>query len=271
MTDIDAELAELFDLDYGDCTDDLSFYEGLARRGAGPVLELGVGAGRVAVSFIGEGGSSLGEWHEAINLCAVRRLPAIFCVQNNQTALSTPVSDQSAVRVFADKAAGYGVPGITIDGTDPDAVAAAFAWAAERARAGAGPTLVELGEFLIPPCPFRAIGSSLSQGPPAASAERPRRHSWSTALASPSAQGPRSPDWRTRSNSGATCETPSRSGEPSTRWRSVSGRFTSSSTMPATASMGRSKTSGARTARSSSVRMSWGPSGARRRRHSARS
>ena len=102
------------------------------------------GTGRVAVSFIGEGGSSLGEWHEAINLCAARRLPAIFCVQNNQTALSTPVADQSAARVFADKAAGYGMPGVTLDGTDPDAIAAAFTWAAERARAGHGPTLIEL-------------------------------------------------------------------------------------------------------------------------------
>ena len=102
------------------------------------------GRGRVALSFIGEGGSSLGEWHEAINLCAARKLPAVFCVQNNQTALSTPVPDQSAVRVFADKAAGYGVPGITIDGTDPDEVAAAFAWAVERARAGRGPALIEL-------------------------------------------------------------------------------------------------------------------------------
>jgi 2-oxoisovalerate dehydrogenase E1 component len=101
------------------------------------------GSGRVAVSLIGEGGSSLGEWHEAINLCAARKLPMIFCVQNNQTALSTPVSDQSAVRVFADKAAGYGVPGVTIDGTDPEAIAGAFGWAAERARAGKGPTLIE--------------------------------------------------------------------------------------------------------------------------------
>jgi 2-oxoisovalerate dehydrogenase E1 component len=100
--------------------------------------------GRVALSFIGEGGSSLGEWHEAINACAARRLPAIFCVENNQTALSTPVADQSAVRVFADKAIGYGIPGITIDGTDPDEVAAAFTWAAERAREGEGPTLIEL-------------------------------------------------------------------------------------------------------------------------------
>jgi len=102
------------------------------------------GSDRVAVSLIGEGGSSLGEWHEAINLCAARRLPAVFCVQNNQTALSTPIAEQSAVRVFADKAAGYGIPGITIDGTDPEAVAAAFAWAAERARAGHGPALIEL-------------------------------------------------------------------------------------------------------------------------------
>jgi 2-oxoisovalerate dehydrogenase E1 component len=102
------------------------------------------GSGRVAVSFIGEGGSSLGEWHEAINACAVQRLPAIFCVENNQVALSTPVSDQSAVRVFADKAAGYGISGITIDGTDPDLIAAAFTWAAERARAGRGPTLIEM-------------------------------------------------------------------------------------------------------------------------------
>jgi 2-oxoisovalerate dehydrogenase E1 component len=98
---------------------------------------------RVAVAFVGEGASSLGEWHEAINICAARRLPAIFCVQNNQTALSTPVRDQSAVRVFADKAEGYGVPGVTIDGTDPEAIAATFAWAAQRARSGDGPTLIE--------------------------------------------------------------------------------------------------------------------------------
>ena len=102
------------------------------------------GSGRVAVTLLGEGGTSLGEWHEAINLCAVRRLPAVFCVQNNQTALSTPVRDQSAVRVFADKASGYGIPGVTIDGTDPDEIAATFAWALERARAGQGPTLIEL-------------------------------------------------------------------------------------------------------------------------------
>jgi 2-oxoisovalerate dehydrogenase E1 component len=102
------------------------------------------GEPRVALSFIGEGGSSLGEWHEAINLAGARKLPVIFCLQNNQTALATPVRDQSAVRVFADKAIGYGMPGLTVDGTDPDAVASAFAWAVERARAGEGPALLEL-------------------------------------------------------------------------------------------------------------------------------
>jgi len=102
------------------------------------------GSQRVAVSFIGDGGSSLGEWHEAINLCAARRLPAIFCIENNQIALSTSISAQSAARIFAEKARGYGIPGVTIDGTDPDAVAATFTWAAERARSGLGPALIEL-------------------------------------------------------------------------------------------------------------------------------
>ncbi|MCG8459008.1 MAG: thiamine pyrophosphate-dependent enzyme, partial [Holophagales bacterium] len=102
------------------------------------------GEERIAVTFIGEGGTSLGEWHEALSACAARRLPAIFCIENNQTALSTPLADQTAARVFADKAAGYGIPGLTLDGTDPEAIAAAFAWAAERARAGEGPTLIEL-------------------------------------------------------------------------------------------------------------------------------
>jgi len=102
------------------------------------------GENRVAVAFVGEGATSLGEWHEAINACAARKLPAIFCVQNNQTALSTPVHEQSAVRVFADKASGYGIPAVTIDGTDPEAIAAAFGWAAERARERRGPTLIEL-------------------------------------------------------------------------------------------------------------------------------
>lgn len=104
---------------------------------------------RIGVSFIGEGGTSLGEWHEAINFAAVQKLPMIFCVQNNQTALSTPVSMQSSVKQFADKALGYGMPGKTIDGTDPEAIYEAFLWGAKHARAGHGPVLIELESMRI--------------------------------------------------------------------------------------------------------------------------
>jgi 2-oxoisovalerate dehydrogenase E1 component len=99
---------------------------------------------RIAVSFIGEGGSSLGEWHEAINWAASRQLPMIFCLQNNQTALSTSVREQSNVRVFGEKAIGYGLSHVSLDGTNPEGIAAGFAFAAQKARAKQGPFLIEL-------------------------------------------------------------------------------------------------------------------------------
>lgn len=99
---------------------------------------------RVAISFIGEGGSSLGEWHEAINFAAVQRLPMIFCIENNQTALSTPVKEQSRVVSFADKGVGYGINALTVDGNDVLALAAAFKFAADEARFGQGPMLLEI-------------------------------------------------------------------------------------------------------------------------------
>jgi 2-oxoisovalerate dehydrogenase E1 component len=105
------------------------------------------GEDRVCVTFIGEGGSSLGEWHEAINLAAVRKLNVVFVIENNHWALGTHVSEQSRVTRFADKAIGYGLPGITLFGNDPDEVAAGVSWAAERARLGEGPILVELVSY----------------------------------------------------------------------------------------------------------------------------
>jgi 2-oxoisovalerate dehydrogenase E1 component len=102
------------------------------------------GEERVVVSCIGDGGTSLGEWHEAINFAGVQRLAVVFVVQNNRWALGTPVGEQTAASRFALRASGYGMPGATVFGNDPDEVAAACAWAAERARGGAGPTLVEL-------------------------------------------------------------------------------------------------------------------------------
>jgi 2-oxoisovalerate dehydrogenase E1 component len=99
---------------------------------------------RVFLSIMGEGGSSLGEWHEAVNFAAVQRLGVLFVIENNHWALGTHWDEQTAAPRFALKAAGYGIPGVTIFGNDPDEAAAAAAWAAERARAGKGPTLLEL-------------------------------------------------------------------------------------------------------------------------------
>ena len=99
---------------------------------------------RVCVSFIGDGGASLGEWHEAVNLAAVQKLNVVFIIENNQWALGTHVTEQTAGIRFARRAAGYGIPGITLFGNDPDEVAAGVTWAAERARRGEGPSLVEL-------------------------------------------------------------------------------------------------------------------------------
>lgn len=102
------------------------------------------GSGRVILNCIGEGGTSSGEWHEVINFAAVQKMPIVFIVQNNQTALSTPVREQCAAFNFAQKAIGYGMRGITIDGTDPEEIFAAVTEAAEACRAGNGPVLIEL-------------------------------------------------------------------------------------------------------------------------------
>ncbi|MFO7167286.1 MAG: thiamine pyrophosphate-dependent dehydrogenase E1 component subunit alpha [Chloroflexota bacterium] len=96
----------------------------------------------VWVSF-GEGSTSQGDWHEGVNLAAVHRLPVIFHCENNQYAISVPASQQMAVPSVAARAAAYGIPGVSVDGTDPLAVYAATREAVERAREGGGPTLIE--------------------------------------------------------------------------------------------------------------------------------
>jgi 2-oxoisovalerate dehydrogenase E1 component len=102
---------------------------------------------RVFLSIMGEGGTSLGEWHEAVNFASVQRLNMMFVVENNRWALGTHWTEQTAAPRFALKAAGYGIPGITIFGNDPDEVAAAGVWAAERARSGKGPALIEMTTY----------------------------------------------------------------------------------------------------------------------------
>ncbi len=99
---------------------------------------------RAFLSIMGEGGTSLGEWHEAVNFAAAGKLGVIFAVENNQWALGTRWTEQTAAKRFALKAAGYGIPWATVFGNDPDEVAGAAGWAADRARKGRGPTLIEL-------------------------------------------------------------------------------------------------------------------------------
>jgi 2-oxoisovalerate dehydrogenase E1 component len=101
------------------------------------------GEQRVVAVFSGDGGTSEGDFHEALNLAAVWRLPVIFVVENNGWGLSTPTAEQYACADLADRAAGYGMPGAVIDGNDVLAVVAAVREAADRGRRGDGPTLIE--------------------------------------------------------------------------------------------------------------------------------
>jgi 2-oxoisovalerate dehydrogenase E1 component len=105
------------------------------------------GEDRVAAVLIGDGASSEGDVHEAMNLAAVWKLPVLFVIENNQWGLSTPVSDQYACVDLVDRAVGYGMPGELVDGNDVLAVRAAVERAAARARAGKGPTLLECKTF----------------------------------------------------------------------------------------------------------------------------
>jgi TPP-dependent pyruvate/acetoin dehydrogenase alpha subunit len=97
----------------------------------------------VALTYIGDGGSNVGDVHESLAMASVMKLPLILIIENNQFAYSTPVSKQKVMEKYSDRAAGYGIPGFTIDGTDIDEVYSTCKQAVERARRGEGPTLIE--------------------------------------------------------------------------------------------------------------------------------
>lgn len=97
----------------------------------------------VTVGYIGEGATSQGDFHEALNMAGVMKLPMVLVVENNRYAFSTPLDEQYACDKLSDRAPGYGVAGETVDGTDLDAVWAAMTRAVERARRGDGATLLE--------------------------------------------------------------------------------------------------------------------------------
>jgi len=105
------------------------------------------GEKRVTATFTGDGSTSEGDFHEAVNLAAVWKLPVLFIVENNQYGLSTPTIEQYACKDIADKAPGYGIAGRVVDGNDVLAVSDAVTEAAGRARTGMGPTLLEFKTF----------------------------------------------------------------------------------------------------------------------------
>ncbi|WP_211978453.1 pyruvate dehydrogenase (acetyl-transferring) E1 component subunit alpha [Brevibacterium sp. W7.2] len=101
------------------------------------------GRDAATLTFLGDGASSEGDTHEAFNFASVWQTPTVFVLQNNQYAISTPLREQSNATMLADRAAGYGMPGIRVDGNDVAAVFAAVSAALERGREGDGPTLIE--------------------------------------------------------------------------------------------------------------------------------
>jgi pyruvate dehydrogenase E1 component alpha subunit len=101
------------------------------------------GESTCAIAYFGDGATSEGAFHEGANIAAVMRAPLVLFCNNNQWAISTPLSDQTAAESLADKAVGYGIPGVRVDGGDVLAVFEATRDAVARARAGEGPTLIE--------------------------------------------------------------------------------------------------------------------------------
>ncbi len=122
--------------------------------GAGPPLATGAaltaqyqGEDKLALSFTGDGGVAQGQFHEALNLASTWDLPAVFVIENNKYGEGTPVEKQHKSENLSDTAGAYDIPGITIDGMDVTAVYDAVEEAAERARNGEGPTLIEADTY----------------------------------------------------------------------------------------------------------------------------
>jgi acetoin:2,6-dichlorophenolindophenol oxidoreductase subunit alpha len=110
--------------------------------GAGLAAQM-EGKGRVAVTFFGDGASNAGPLHECLNIAASWKLPVIYVCENNLYAAQTSAASTQGLEDVAARAAGYGIPGVTIDGNDIFAVSRAAYQAVQRARAGEGPTLIE--------------------------------------------------------------------------------------------------------------------------------
>jgi len=129
---------------------ELGFVGGTGVVGANVPIACGVALtckmkypGRVAVCIFGDGASTTGAFHEGVGLAALWDLPVVYVIENNQYAGYIPLAGQTKLERLSDRAKGYGIPGVTVDGTDVVAVAEATAVAIERARSGNGPTIIE--------------------------------------------------------------------------------------------------------------------------------
>lgn len=109
------------------------------------------GSDRVAMTFFGDGATSEGDFHEAMNFAGVFATPTVFLCQNNGFAISMPRRRQTAAELLTDKAIGYGMPGVLVDGNDLFAMIGAAREAVARARAGGGPTFIEALTFRVGP------------------------------------------------------------------------------------------------------------------------
>jgi len=129
---------------------DLGFFGGTGIVGANVPIACGVALtckmrkqGQVAACILGDGATTTGAFHEGLGIAALWDLPVVYVIENNQYAGYMPLSGQTKLEKLSDRAKGYGIPGVTVDGTDVIAVAEATAEVVERARAGKGPTLIE--------------------------------------------------------------------------------------------------------------------------------
>jgi len=125
---------------------------GIVAEGAGPAVGAALaaqmkGTSNIAVSYLGEGAANQGAFHESVNLAAVWRLPVVFVIEDNAYAISVPKGAATAIARNSDRAAAYGIPGVYVEDNDTLAAFEAAAEAVARARAGRGPTLIEIETY----------------------------------------------------------------------------------------------------------------------------
>lgn len=161
---LDRLMAELFGKETGACRGRGGSMHvadfGLGMLGANGIVAAGCGiaagaalsaqyrgSGQVAVAFFGDGGINKGSFHEAANLAGAMRLPVVFACENNRYAQYTALERTTAVQDLSARAAGYGIEGVTVDGNDAAAVHEVALAAVERARAGGGPSLLNLETY----------------------------------------------------------------------------------------------------------------------------